>query len=288
MFYKRTQEVRAPGVRCASFIIAFLLTTVLALSSSCKGALGGEDKNNNDGLVLGLFALASSSQISLSTRALTGGVPAANGQIAITDNTNTLILTRVRIVLDEVELEKENNGVDCDDPTAPADACYEFEAGPFLLDLDLSGGVAQEVSVNVPAGVYDEVEVKIRPVDSSSHEDADFLAANPDMGGRSILIEGTYNGTPFTFSSAILGEVEMALNPALDITTAQNYNITMNIDINTWFLNPTNNAVLDPSVTANVAVIESNIAASFTAASTFHASEDNDHDGEDDHGPNHN
>lgn len=69
--------------------------------------------------------------------------------------------------------------------------------GPFVLDL--SSGTATVTTIDVPAGEYEEVEFEM---------DVNNDASSP-IFGMSIMIDGTLDGTPFTFFHTVDEEFEI-------------------------------------------------------------------------------
>ena len=191
---------------------------------------------------------------------------------------DVLILDKVEIVLREIELElaeTEGCSSDVDD-----DSCEEFEVGPVLLDLPLNGAVEQEMAIQVPAGRYDELEFEIHKVSNDDPEDAQFRADYPDMVGKSIRVQGTFNGQPFTYETDLDVEQEFDLVPPLEVTDSSGTtNVTVLIDVSQWFVDGSGN-LLNPQTGNkggdNEGVIKENIKQSVEAF------EDDDHDGEDD------
>ena len=160
--------------------------------------------------------------------------------------------------------------------------CGEMRLGPMLVDLPLSDAApVQLASVPLPEGSYRELKLHLHAPVSSSTRDAAFLAANPSFEGTSVRIEGTYDGQPFTWTSAINAVMQMEFNPPVVVSAGSN-NVTLASDLSRWFVNGSG-GTLDPSTagpgTTNGAIVESNIRAS------FHAMHDDDRDGrDDDHG----
>lgn len=194
------------------------------------------------------------------------------------DGTNVLVIERVALVLAEIELEGVDDD-DCEDGDV-IDDCDEFEAGPYLLELPLDGSIDQVVSIQVPAGVYEELEFEIEVPDDDTGPEADFVAANPDFEGVSIRVEGTFNGEPFVYLSDLDEEQELELDPPLEITEgADATNLTLSLDISGWFVDG-NGDLIDPASAnddgPNEGLVEDNIERSLEAY------EDDDRDGDDD------
>lgn len=207
---------------------------------------------------------------------------------------NTLTFEKVELVLREIELKRADRDVVCGDDDsnsdddsnddssdgASADDCEELEFGPVLLDLPLGGGAAQAFTVEVASGTYDELEFEIhKPEDDGDGDDAAFLAAHPDFRDVSIRVTGSYNGTPFTYTTDLSEEQEQALVPPLSLATATATELTLFVDIDTWFRTGAG-TLLDPASAneggANESLVEDNIEASIDVF------EDDDRDGDDD------
>jgi hypothetical protein len=195
----------------------------------------------------------------------------------LVSNGDTLIITKAEIVLREIELERVET-TDCDD-LVETDDCEEFEAGPVLLDVPLNNGTETLVAIDAPDGSYDEIEFEIHKVSKYDPEDADFRAQYPDMVDKSIRVQGTFNGSPFTYETDLDVEQEFDLSPPLVIdNTTGTTNVTVRIDLDAWFRDGSGN-LLDPNSGnkggSNEDVIKENIKQSMEAF------EDEDRDGDD-------
>jgi hypothetical protein len=222
--------------------------------------------------------------VSLSVAALTSAPPAAPGAFpapaadaVITDGTNTIELTSVQVVLREIELERVETA-DCN-ATVGDDDCEEFETGPVLVDVPLTGGVETVVTVDVPPGTYDEIEFEVHKISSDDEEDAEFRAAHPDFTGISIRVVGSYNGTPFTYETDLDVEQEFDLATPLKIEEGTGgTNLTVRIDLSAWF-RALDGSLVNPATGnkggQNEGLVKENIKQSFEAF------EDRDEDGDD-------
>ncbi|GBD32547.1 hypothetical protein HRbin33_01517 [bacterium HR33] len=181
------------------------------------------------------FATRVPSQTAASAPAYEGfSSPASD---TISDGANTLIITRAQLVLREIELERQEVA-DCDVEPEPA-GCEDFETGPVLIDLPLGPGAVPQVEVDVPPGVYVEVEFDIHKVSNDDPEDAAFRQAHPDFIGKSIRVQGTFNGTAFTYETDLNVEQELDLVPPLVIAdTTTTTNLTIRVDLRQWFRAP--------------------------------------------------
>jgi len=204
--------------------------------------------------------------------------------------TDALVITKAQLVLARVELGRA--GATCtsedaagDDDHADDNSCAELELAPSVVDLPVNGTVVDALSITIPTGTYSSLEAKIRPIRSSSgrgHGSATFLAAHPELDGVSVLVQGTFNGNPFTFTSDVSTGAEQSFDPPLDVSDAP-LNLTVHVDLANWFKSGTG-ALIDPRTatpgTNDARLIAENIKRSFRAF------RDDDHDGHDDHGGN--
>lgn len=200
----------------------------------------------------------------------TGGQPTgtlgADG-LTIDDGTNVLVITSAEVAIEHVEFERAEATVDCDD-AVDEDACEEFETAPMIVTLPLDGTVAKPITADVPVGTYDEIEFDI---DDLGDEPADetLLTERPDFSSISVLVTGTFNGVPFTYSSDLDAEQEIELAEPLVISDDRTATtVTLTVDVAKWFVSE--GMVLDPSTAlddgANEEIVEENIEASFEGA----------------------
>ncbi len=191
---------------------------------------------------------------------------------------DTLIVTRARVVLREIELKRVNEFA-CDSIMGDDDGCEKFEAGPILVDLPLNGSVTTAVSVPIDTGTYDEIEFDIHKPSDDNAADSAFVAQNLGFADISIRVDGTFNGQPFVYESDLNVDQEIELATPLVITdmTAQT-NVTLRVDLSTWFRSGTGGLV-DPQTGnkggANEGLVKENI------KNSFEAFEDEDRDGDD-------
>jgi hypothetical protein len=214
--------------------------------------------------------------------------------------TDTLVLDQVQLVLRDIRFKRvEDSG--CEDDSTEhdvrmaslhdggddghdgvRDACESFNAGPFLLDLPLGPGVSHGFSVVVDTGTYDQLRIKLhKPEDDSGDpKDVQFLADHPDFNRISIRVTGSFNGTPFTFESDVEAEQRMDLVPPLVVAgAAGNVDVTIQVDLSTWFQDGAGN-LLDPA-SANAGGANQNLVTQ-NILDSFHAFRDDNRDGEDD------
>ena len=242
--------------------------------------------------VLGLVALAACSstggpntggrtlafQLATQPAATAPGMAALTGQETLAAGNDTIVVNQVQVVLRRIELERAG-GSPCD-TLAAHDDCEDVETGPVLLDLPLGGGANRQFTIAIDTGTYGKIQFQIHRPESSN--DAAFIAANPNFDGVSIRMTGTYNGTAFTYTSDLDVEQEHDLVPPLAVTDAAGANLTLFVDLQSWFLAQGGGALIDPATANPGGVAESEVKSNIEAS--FNAFEDDNHDGVDDHG----
>jgi hypothetical protein len=131
----------------------------------------------------------------------------------------------------------------------------------------------------VDTGTYRRVDFFVHKV-SDDATDSQFLTNNPDLKGVSIRVTGTFDGAAFTFESDVTAKQKETLNPPLVVTTAGATDLTLMVDVSTWFL-ALNGDLIDPASAAanqpNENLVRQNIRQSFRMF------KDRDHDGKEDH-----
>jgi hypothetical protein len=197
-----------------------------------------------------------------------------------TDGTNTVVISKVELVVREIELHRAGVTTDCS--SGVSGNCEELEFGPLLLDLPLGApGAERKFSVDIASGSYDKLELKIHSPSSSS-EDATFLQQHPDLAGISVRVTGTYNNGPeFTYTANLEAEMEFELNPPITASETGATDVTLLVNLDGWFRDA-GSTLINPETAnpggANESLVEQNI------QSSLHAFEDENHDGRDDHG----
>lgn len=265
--------VRARLYSILRLVPAAALTSLAACSNGGGGA---------GSLSLSLSARsAPAASVASTGSGLAPAVVAAGDSTVIALGNDTLILRSVAAVLEQVEL-KRLESASCDSIPTNGD-CEEFESGPVLATFPLgSTNSVAAVTVNAPAGQYDKLEFQIHKTDSTSSKDAAFIAANPDFKDISIRVTGTFSHagsrSDFVFTSGLDASEELGFNPPLTVVDGTPANLTIRLDVSTWFVN--SGALIDPA-SANVGgpnegIVQNNI------KNSVDAFEDDNRDGRDD------
>jgi hypothetical protein len=198
-----------------------------------------------------------------------GQAPAAGAttDITIGVGANTVVITKAQMVVRRVKLQPvETTASSCSDDDTSSDDCATVQTGPVLVDIPVTANAVSTVSATVPPGTYSRVSFRIhKPSDDAS--DAAFRAANPNFDGVSIRVEGTYNGTPFVFTSDLTEKQELTLASPLVVEEGTTPNLTIQVDVSSWF--KSGSTVINPSTAnkggANENVVKNNIRASLRA-----------------------
>lgn len=251
-----------------------LLGSPLAMISACDEDDGPTGRAETGGPV----------ELSLFVSAIEDG-PFEDGSarfdLVVDDAFNTLVVTRVAIVVRGIALERageECGGLgDLEDPNG----CVVFGAGPLLLEPSLADTVDPIGSAGaIPVGIYEELELDLHVPQANVPGDTAVLADHPELEGVSLRVEGTFNARAFVFETDLDAVLEVPVDPALVVTSdGGERNVTLVADVASWF-RLEDDTLLDPE-SANVdgpneARVEDNITVSFAAF------EDDDRDGESD------
>ena len=197
-----------------------------------------------------------------------------NFDITVTVGANTIVVTKAQVVLRKLDL-KQSDATSCPDDDSAHEDCNEVKLGPILVDLPLTATASGGITASIPEGTYHEIEFQIhRPTNHTG--DAAFAAANPNFANASVRVEGTYNGTPFVFTSTMTQSIELEFNPPV-VINADNQNVTVNFDLTNWF--KVNGVVINPTTAnpgqPNEQAVTQNIRASLKA---FRDDDKNGHD----------
>ena len=208
---------------------------------------------------------------------------ATSGLLTSSSSADALVITKAQLVLARLELQRSGATFTStteagDDNPSSTESCEELELDPTVIDLPVNGTIVSALNLSAPAGSYSALEGKIRPVDTRRRGAAAFLAAHPELAGTSVRVEGTFNGTPFTYTGAAHSELESRFDPPL-VADATGINVTVQVDLTNWFRTASGQLV-DPATAntggANASLVAANI------ASSFRAFRDDDHNGRDD------
>lgn len=208
------------------------------------------------------FGMAPSAAKTLASAAKSGASSATSDTLIISGTNGTLVITDLRMLVEEFELEREDAA--CESTEEEQDGCEGFEAGPSFVDVPLDSRAVQVAADALPLGTYTEFEFKVEDLDLQEEED-DTEKANLQSlidevravyadwpNDASMVVVGSFTPSggseqPFKVYLEAEIEVEMAFNPPLAITS-EGASESLNVQLNpeAWFLSADGN-VLDLS-----------------------------------------
>jgi len=247
--------------------------TLAALVTTLTAACSDAPTSNNAHSVNLMFSTAPAGAALSSTAAND-----SHAGLTVSGAGGTLVITRAQLVVARAELAgSASAGCAGDDRGRD---CEELKLGPMLVDLPLAEGAVSVLTTAVPAGTYSRLEAKVKAVRDGDDGAAAFLAGNPAFRGVSVRVEGTFDGQPFVYAAGEEAELDMSFDPPVTVG-ADGLSVTVHVDLARWFADAAGNAIDPRSASAggpNARLVADNIARS------FHAFEDENHDGHDDHG----
>jgi len=207
----------------------------------------------------------------------TAGSAAAPGFPAETyedDAGNVLVIDSAAVVLRKLHLQRASaDSADCESADDP-DECAVLKAGPFIVMLPLAGGVDHHFTVAVDAGSYTRAMLQLHKPTGSG--DFDLLQDHPEFAGVSVRVVGTFNGTPFVYTTGVTDVQHTTLDPPLVVLDGETVALTVRVDLSTWF-RTSGGDLIDPATAigtgVNVTLVHQNVIHS------FHGFRDADHDG---------
>ncbi|GAC1698929.1 MAG: hypothetical protein NVS9B3_16200 [Gemmatimonadaceae bacterium] len=190
--------------------------------------------------------------------------------VVVSGSNGSIKVTKAEIVLAEIELKPVSATGGC--KTVGKDECDEIEIAPMLVDLPLTqGSVSGQFTATVPVGHYRAFEAEVDAMTDGKTGATAFFSKYPSWPkGTSVRVSGQYTpagGTPtsFTYLSAVDAEIESEFTTPITVDANGIANITVNVDVGSWFQSSSSGPVLDPSNAANAAAIDSNIKKSLRA-----------------------
>lgn len=173
---------------------------------------------------------------------------APSQNVIVTSGTNTINISAVAMTLQDIDMERTSQSVDCTDGTASHQDCSDWLGGPFRVNLNLSDASAgHTVTIPLQAGTYDVISFDISVPDGGDPAEVAYLAANPDMRNASLIVSGTYNGASFTYRTDVRGDREVALNPPITVSADSETTFSFNVqfDVANWFRR-SDGSLIDP------------------------------------------
>jgi hypothetical protein len=224
----------------SKIILGILALAMVGFLSSCLG-----NGNNRGATVL---------QVALQLRGVTS---IAGGDTTLTSGSDSLTITTLRLVHGDSHLIHQSD-------TRTDTLIYNPTVVTFSTQPGSAGGLTgntQGLSLsrgNQFAGLYNEMDFKI--VQAPDSKNGSFPGVFYQGGNYSMIIQGTYNKSNFTFKSERNFQQQLPLS--LQLQQNKNATILIYTDVRKWFLN-NNGGFYDPSDTTNTSAINDNIQGSF-------------------------
>jgi|AntRauTorckE6833_2_1112554.scaffolds.fasta_scaffold20968_2 hypothetical protein len=131
----------------------------------------------------------------------------------------------------------------------------------FQFDADATNPQALLPLTTFPDGTYQEFGLRIpQAPEDNTVIDPDFT----DGGRVSIILEGTFNGSSFTYRSERGYTIPFEFNPDIAVSeSGESFIFIVMADIRGWFSQGGTQGFLDPRESSNASAIDSNIEESF-------------------------
>ncbi len=224
-------------------------------------------------LAAGLMACSDAEMGEVSLRVATNrvqpmaSVQGAEGQLTVSLGTDEIVIDGIQLVLRKIRLDGAPTA-SCPEDGEGDSECGGLWLGPVVFDLPLDQGAEQTFSAMLPVGTYDHLKFQIhKPSDANG--DADLVAEHPELENTSILVTGTYNGTPFEFRSDLTEVEDVTLPEPVEVAEESEVPLTLYVDASTWFANAAGTGLVDPAQAndgqPHESLVEQNIRASFRA-----------------------
>jgi hypothetical protein len=244
--------------------------SIIAAALVVLAACDGSTTPGGTGAVAIRFGTSAGSNASASVQI--SGDPALASDLTLTGTNGTLVIQDIRLIVSRLEL-KQAEGTTCtgenetetsgrsghddkelgeneaNDTEREHDAeCDEFEGGPFIVDLPLTGTTSIATD-NVPAGTYTAFSFRVKNLDIDDDDDSGERANTASVltqmrtfypnfpSSASMVVKGTFNGTPFTTYVRSEMRIEQKLDAPL--TVPGDKAIQVLLDPTAWFKNGT-------------------------------------------------
>ena len=198
--------------------------------------------------------VGTSARIRLAAPAVVGQSTVAGEGLSIAGTNGTLVITDVKMIVDEFELRRAEID-DCDDDSSGPGSCGSFETEYFIADVPLGTGAVTVANDRIPSGTYTAMEFEVKDLEVDLDDDDDVSEAariNALLAtlrttyanwpaGASMRIEGTFTPTggvaqPFVayFDAEI--EIEKIFTTPLVIDDTST-GLTIDLRLDLWFKN---------------------------------------------------
>ncbi len=199
----------------------------------------------------------------------------APGQLTVSLGPDQIVIDQIQLVLRKLRLYGPGTA-SCPEAEDGDSRCAEVRLGPVLFDLPLGTEAQGTLDALVPVGTYDGFKFQLHKP-SNANSDAALVAEHPEMNDISIRAVGSYNGTPFVFSSDLTDVEEVMLTDPVEVTEDGKLPLTLLVDASGWFANAAGTGLIDPAQANDGGSYESEVEQNIRES--FRAFRDRDSDG---------
>ena len=141
----------------------------------------------------------------------------------------------------------------------------DFRSDAVVVDLDLTGALNTLEPIDIPMGEYNKVSFRLhKPGDGEDVGDPDFVEGESGSDRYSVVVAGTRGDSSFVFKSRRTANQRVEFDPPLVISdTTGQVNVTLSVDVNSWFIDKNSGAALDPTNPDDESSIDNAITESF-------------------------
>jgi hypothetical protein len=184
---------------------------------------------------------------------------ASGGQMNKT-SANALVITSAKIMVSNLRIK--GSYIDTTNTESDPDVDeVTLKEGPFVLSLNLAND-SNVVTVNtVPAGTYYGAKFEIHKLSESEVSPDTEFVDNTTGKTYTIIVQGEYNGLPFTFKSATPAKELVEFQNPIPVTSTGFINVTFLVNPYSWFT--VDDQQLNPGDPNNNEMINAQIRASF-------------------------
>lgn len=169
----------------------------------------------------------------------------------IFDDPAAIVITEAKILMMNVEFEKQSDGND-----------QLHQRGPFVLNLNTNGSIQEMGTQYIIRDNYTKIKFQFhKPEETETPPDPEFKEGTAANQRYSFIIKGTYNGSSFVYKS------KQSANIVINFAQTENINlkktnITVLFNKLKWFKN--GSVELNPNDPQNAALIDNNLKNSFS------------------------
>ena len=223
-------KIKVPRIKIQVLFIMFTVVVMFALN--------GCDENG------GILIPSGSTELSINMK---------SDDNASDNPIDAVIVTEAKALITDIQYERERDGRD-----------QLHHTGPFIINFTFDGSLKELHIGYIVRDIYTKVKFLLhKPGENETVADPEFKTGTAENQRFSVIIKGTYNGSPFTYRSQQELSISTGFNKSTNINSPSQ-NVTVVLNRTGWFKNGA--AVLNPNLPGNAPIIDSNIADSFIQA----------------------